>query len=61
VSEQTDVIDLGEAVDTMAASLGRGIRQRRALRVTLLSLAATILLLGAAVALTFCYLMLTSG
>jgi hypothetical protein len=54
-------MDLSEAADVMAASLEGGIRERQGLRITLLSLAATILLLGAAVAGTFGYLMLASG
>ncbi len=62
MSERAELADLSAAVDVMAARQEAGIRQRRGLRITLLSLAAAILLLGAAVAGAFFgYLMLTSG
>jgi hypothetical protein len=56
-----DLVESGRAVDVMAATAGGVIRERRGLRITLLSLAAAILLLGAVVAGAFCYLMLASG
>lgn len=56
-----DLVECGRAVDVMATTAEGGIRVRRGLRITLLSLAAAILLLGAAVAGAFCYLMLASG
>jgi hypothetical protein len=61
VGGRADVADLSGAADVMAARPGGGIRQRQGLRITLLSLAAAILLLGAAVAGTFGYHMLASG
>jgi hypothetical protein len=61
VGERADLVDLSEAVGVMAAGLEGGIRERRGLRITLLSLAAAILLLGVAVAGVFGYLMAASG
>jgi hypothetical protein len=61
VGERTNLMDRGDPVDVLPAGLQGGIRERRGLRITLLSLAATILLLGAAVAGAFGYLMLASG
>jgi hypothetical protein len=61
MGERADVADISGAVEVMAARPERGIRQRRGLRITLLSLAAAILLLGAAVAGVFSYHVLSSG
>jgi hypothetical protein len=58
VGERADLAQLRGAVDAVAARLEGGIRQRRGLRITLLSLAVAIILLGAAVAGAFGYLML---
>jgi hypothetical protein len=61
MGERADVADLSRAVDLMDTGPRGGIRDRRGLRVTLLSLAAAVLLLGAAVAAAFGYLMLAGG
>lgn len=61
MSERVDVVDLRGVADGLAARPEGGIRQRRGLRLTLLSVAAVILLLGVAVAGNFCYLMLAGG
>lgn len=61
MSERAKLADLSGAADVMTGKPEGGIRERRRLRVMLLSLAAAILLLGAAVAGTFGYLMLASG
>jgi len=61
VGGRADVVDLGGVGDVVAARAEAGIRQRPGLRVTLLSVAVAILLLGAAVAGTFGYHMLAGG
>jgi hypothetical protein len=61
MGERADLMDLSPAAGVLAAEPAGGIRGRRGLRVTLLSLAAVILLLGATVAGTFGYLMLARG
>lgn len=61
MGERADLVDLGPAVDVLAAEPAGGIRERRGLRVTLLALAALVLLLGAAVAGAFCSVMLARG
>jgi hypothetical protein len=61
MGERADLVDLSPAIGVLAAAPAGGIRQRRGLRVTLLSLAAVVLLLGATVAGGFCYLMLARG
>lgn len=61
MDERTYWADPIAAVDVLAARPEGGIRERRGLRVILLSLATAILLLGAAVAGAFGYLILTSG
>ena len=47
--------DLGGPAEAAARAVTPGIRGRRGLRLALLSLAAVILLLGAAIAGVFCY------
>jgi hypothetical protein len=52
---------LGGTVDALAATADGGIRRRRGLRIALLSLAAVILVVGAAAAGTFGYAALAAG
>ena len=58
---RADVVEVDGAADLMAARPAGGIRQRHGLRITLLSLAVAILLLGAAIAGSFGYHMLAGG
>ncbi|HUN36305.1 MAG TPA: hypothetical protein VMU95_30280 [Trebonia sp.] len=51
----------GEATDVMTGGPDEGIRPRHGLRITLLTLAVTILLLGATVACAFGYHLVASG
>jgi hypothetical protein len=53
--------DTGGAIDVLVATAGPPAGKRRGLRITLLSLAVAILLLGAAVAGAFAYLTISHG
>jgi hypothetical protein len=61
VGERADLLDVSGAVGVRAARPGGGIGERPGLRMTLLSLAVAILVLGAAVAGAFGYHLLGSG
>ncbi len=61
MSEAYGLRDLGESAEVTARAAKPGIRGRRGLRIALLSLAATILLLGAAIAGIFGYRAMNSG
>ena len=61
MSEAYGLRDLGGSTEVAARAAKPGIRGRRGLRIALLSLAATILLLGAAIAGIFGYRAVNGG
>jgi len=61
VGGRADLAKFGEATDVMTGGPDEGIRPRHGLRITLLTLAVTILLLGATVACAFGYHLVASG